>query len=99
MSEHRGPVLSNTAFAALLVVTATLIVQALLDNYRLRLARTALESQFAQQREPLEQAQALRAQLEGIAGATAILAEQGNTNAIIIRDQLQQQGITIRPPQ
>lgn len=99
MSERRQPILSNAAFAALVVVTATLIVQALLDNYRLRLARTALESQFAQQREPLEQSEALRAQLEGIAGATAALAEQGNSNAIFIRDQLQQQGITIRPPQ
>lgn len=97
MNDPRRRPLSTGAFLAMLLVTLTLLIQAVFDNYEMRLTRKALDGRFAQQHEPMEKAKTLREQLEGIAGAVAALAEQGNPNAILIRDQLQKQGITIRP--
>src|SRR5262245_43286185 len=85
-------------FVALLLVIAVLLVQAVADNGELRTTRTQLDVQFEKQTPLIEDAQKIRTQLEGISGDTAALAEQGNANAIKLRDQLAQQGVNIKPP-
>lgn len=45
----------------------------------------------------LQQAQRVRAQLDAIARGTLQLAQQGNTSAALIVDQLARRGITINP--
>jgi len=98
MSDASDRDLSWSAFVPLLVIVLALLVQSFYQSARLRAEREALEAQYTQQQPPLEESQKLRTQLESLAGATATLAEQGNENAIKLRDYLQKQGITIRPP-
>jgi ribosomal protein L9 len=59
--------------------------------------RARLDEIRANQEATLEQAKAMRAQLDSIAKKTAVLAEQGNVNARKIVDQLRAQGISINP--
>ena len=67
-------------------------------NTQLQREGDILSNQRDQQTTPMEEADRLRNQLQAIAGATAVLADQGNENAILIRNQLRAQGITIQPP-
>ena len=99
MSEKRGSGMSLGVFLPLLIVAVTLVVQIFFQNGKIRQERDLLATQWAQQRDPMEEAQKLRNQLQSIAGATAVLAKEGNANAILIRDQLAAQGITIKPPE
>lgn len=89
----------ETLFAPLLLVILTLFVLTLNTTFDLKTARDSLVAQHTAQEATLGEAQKLRSQLESIAGDTAILADQGNQNAIKLRDYLQQQGIKISPPQ
>lgn len=98
-SSTRSRGMSMTVFVPLLLIAVTLLIQVVYQNVQLRRERELLDNQWSQQRTTLEDAQKLRNQLQSIAGATAELAEQGNKNAILIRDQLQAKGITIQPPQ
>jgi hypothetical protein len=91
--------MSLAVFIPLLMMALTLLIQVFYQNTQLRREREILDAQWNNQRTTLEEAQKLRTQLQSIAGATAILAEQGNQNAIQIRDQLRAQGVTIQPPQ
>ena len=99
MSEKRGSGMSLGVFLPLLIMAVTLVVQIFFQNGQIRRERELLATQWAQQRGPMEEAQKLRNQLQSIAGATAVLAKEGNANAILIRDQLAAQGITIKPPE
>ena len=80
------------------MIVFILLVQTVQDTTRLNREQDELENQIAQQRDTLEEAQKVRTQLEAIAGETATLAEAGNQNAILLRDFLAEQGVTIRPP-
>lgn len=95
MSRHRQLMAPGT-FVILLLLVTTLIVQTAFQTRHLRTQSANLSLQHTQQQAAVEQAQQVRRQLESIAGATARLADQGNPNAILIRDQLQSQGVTIR---
>ena len=98
MSESSDRGLRWSVFVPLLVIVLALLVQSLYQSSQLRTERETLETQYEQQKQPLEESKKLRTQLESLAGATATLAEQGNKNAIKLREHLQKQGITIRPP-
>jgi hypothetical protein len=89
----------DTLFVPLLLSVLTLFVLTLNTTLDLKNARASLVAQHAAQDGTLAEAQKLRSQLESIAGDTAVLADQGNQNAIKLRDYLQQQGIKISPPQ
>jgi hypothetical protein len=89
----------DTLFVPVLLTVITLFVMTLNTTLDLKSAREALIAQHNAQDGTLAEAQKLRSQLESIAGDTAILADQGNQNAIKLRDYLQQQGIKISPPQ
>jgi hypothetical protein len=85
-------------FVPVLLILFALIVQAAADHVELRTTRGQLDAQYTKQTQPLDEAQKLRSQLQAIAGDTALLAEQGNPNAIKLRDLLAQQGVNIKPP-
>ncbi len=91
--------IAPTVFIPLLLVMITLAVQAFTARAGYSHQLNLLVTQQRQQDPVVEQARTLRQQLESIAGATAALAEQGNPNAIIIRDQLKSQGVSIQAPQ
>ncbi|MEM7078888.1 MAG: hypothetical protein AAF513_09690 [Pseudomonadota bacterium] len=86
------------SFAILALIIVTLIAQAWTTRQDYAAQITVLDARLAQQYQSIEQSNTLRQQLQSIAGATAELAEQGNRNAITIRDQLKAQGIAINPP-
>jgi len=98
MSDDRAHVQWGV-FIPLALLIFTLLGQSVFQRSQLTAEHAALDGQYRQQAQPLDEAQKLRAQLESLAGATATLAEQGNQNAVRLRDYLQQQGVTIRPPQ
>lgn len=64
--------------------------QLVAEHRQLNQARAQLEAAF-------ESSTKLRASLDGIAAATAKLAEQGNANARVIVDELRRRGVTINP--
>jgi hypothetical protein len=88
----------TSTFIPLLIIALTLLLQITYRNTQLQREGDILSNQRDQQTTPMEEADKLRNQLQAIAGATAVLADQGNKNAIQIRDQLRAQGITIQPP-
>ena len=95
---HSTPGLDTGFFAVLLMIVFILFVHSIGETIDLNRDRATLNNQIAQQRELLNEAQKVRTQLEAIAGDTAMLAEAGNQNAMMLRDFLAQQGVTIRPP-
>ena len=88
----------TSTFIPLLIIALTLLLQITYRNTQLQREGDILSNQRDQQSTPMEEADKLRNQLQAIAGATAVLADRGNKNAILIRDQLRAQGITIQPP-
>jgi hypothetical protein len=89
---------SRSLFLPLLLTVLALFAQTLSATVDLSRVRNAFLAQHAAQEQTIAEAQKLRAQLESIAGETAQLAEQGNQNAIRIRDYLQKQGVKLNPP-
>jgi hypothetical protein len=89
----------DTLFVPVLLTVLTLFVLTLNTTLGLKSARESLVAQHTAQDGTLAEAQKLRSQLESIAGDTAVLADEGNQNAIKLRDYLQKQGIKISPPQ
>ena len=95
--ERRG--LSDTAIVGLLAgLTAILLLQTVYQTQRLWSDSANLEARHAAQEAVLADVEKVRAQLESLAGQTAILAEGGNANARQLQEQLRAQGVTIRPP-
>ena len=89
----------SSTFIPLLIIALTLLLQIAYRNSQLQREGDMLSNQWDQQSSPIDEANNLRNQLQAIAGATAVLADQGNENAILIREQLRTQGITIQPPE
>ncbi len=89
---------SMAVFVPMLFGLVALVMQANQSAAEFDGRLQVLQAQHQQQSAVVEQSQKLRTQLESIAGATAKLAEQGNPNAIVIRDQLKAQGISINAP-
>ena len=98
MSESANQGMRTSTFIPLLIIALTLLLQITYRNTQLQREGDILSNQRDQQSTPMEEADKLRNQLQAIAGATAVLADRGNKNAILIRDQLRAQGITIQPP-
>jgi hypothetical protein len=59
--------------------------------------RGALQELIANQQEPLQEAQRVRAQFEGLVTGTARLARNGNPNAQRVQGELQRMGINAEP--
>src|ERR1700722_20638938 len=69
------------------------------QTYQLIREHSFLEATEAGQQTPLEQAIQVRQDVEALAGATAVLADQGNANAKQVVEIMRQQGIALRAPQ
>jgi hypothetical protein len=88
---------ANTAFLPLLLTILAVAgwfafqsVQLVMEQQQMSKALSALETQQAN-------ATKLRSALDSVATATAKLAAEGNSNAIVIVDELRKRGITINP--
>jgi hypothetical protein len=88
--------ISFGTFVILLLVIAIQGTQLLFSNVQLRREQVEIARQFEVQTPQIESAEQLRRQFEGIAGAVAKLADEGNQNAATVRDQLAAQGISLR---
>ena len=97
-TSHSSRGLDTGLFVVFLLIVFVLFVQTAQDAFQLGRDRAILKNRIEQQVNTVTESQNVRAQLEAIAGDTAMLAEAGNQNAIQLRDFLAQQGVTIRPP-
>jgi hypothetical protein len=79
-----------------LIVAAFFLITAF-QTERLVQEHAGLTAVRAAQQISLEQAGKLRARFQVLAGGTAKLAQAGNANAKAVLDQLEAQGITLRP--
>jgi len=76
--------------AAVLVLSGFLLYQAIAD-------RSALLATIANQQQPLQQANRIKMQLDGLARATAKLAGDGDAGAKEIVEGMKKRGIRIEP--
>jgi len=82
---------------AVTLVTFTVVAWFAFQTYQLVRERSSLQSVRAAQEPTIEQAQKLRAQLDAISKKTLELAQQGNSGAALIVEQLAKRGVTINP--
>lgn len=59
--------------------------------------RDMLRQRLSELDKPLQESARIKAQVEAVARGAAQLAQQGNSNAQAILDQLRQAGITVNP--
>ncbi len=90
--------MSLGAFVILVLVIATQATQLYFTNSQLRSEQAEIARQFEQQTPQVDSAEELRKQFDGIAGAVAALAEQGNPNAIGVKEELAAKGVNLRAP-
>jgi hypothetical protein len=79
-----------------LIVAAFFLITAF-QTERLVQEHSSLAALRTQQEATLEQADRIRARFQMVAGGVTKLAQSGNANAKAVLDQLQAQGITVRP--
>jgi len=86
---------SRSLVLPLVLVIVAVLMMLSFQTVTLWQEREALTVRYAKQEPALQQSQQMRAQLDSIARKTADLADQGNTNAALLVETLQQRGITI----
>ncbi len=87
----------RSAFLPIVLLGLTLLVSTGYQTVQLAREEDALASLLAQQQQPLENSQKLRASLDAIAKQTQLLANKGNANARLIVEALNKRGVTINP--
>jgi hypothetical protein len=90
--------MSFATFVILLLLVGTQMAQYFFTNMQLRRERDTIASQYDTQTPQLETSRQLRSQFDGIASAVARLADEGNPNAIRVRDELAARGVSIKAP-
>lgn len=98
MSSH------ETGESGILMLVVTLILACVLvqngyQTFQIIDDRDRLAQRIEAQEATVRDAEKVRAQLLSIAGQTAVLAEQGNPNAVRLVELLRAQGVTVRPPE
>jgi hypothetical protein len=86
--------LAYLVFIALLA----LVIQNAYQTFRIVDDQERIRARIAAQEASVQDAQKVRAQLLSIAGQTALLADDGNSNAQVLVERLKAQGVTITPP-
>jgi hypothetical protein len=84
-------------FIPLFLIAIALVIWTGFQTTQLWKERKYLKTVLDNQNPTVEQAQKLRAQLDSVAKGTLQLANQGNSNAKIIVEELRKKGITINP--
>jgi hypothetical protein len=92
-SEEGG----RSYFIPLLLIAVAVVIWTAFQTTQLLRERRYLKAVLTDQSPTVEQSQKLRAQLDSIAKGTLQLANQGNSNAKVIVDELRKKGITINP--
>jgi hypothetical protein len=88
---------ARSPFIPLLLLASALVAMLGFQAYQLLDGRKNLQDLYSSQEEPYAEARRLRVQLDGIAGGTARLAEEGNANARRVVEELSKRGITVKP--
>ncbi len=96
-SEPASPQERPGPWLAITLVTLAVVPWFAFQTYQLARERSSLQSVKAAQEPTIEQAQKLRAQLDAISSKTLELAQQGNSGAALIVEQLAKRGVTIKP--
>jgi phosphoglycerate-specific signal transduction histidine kinase len=91
--------MSIGTFIILALLMLTVGTQMVITHNQLRREQVEIARQYDEQTPQITSAQELRDQFNGIAGAVAQLADEGNPNAVRVREQLAQQGINIKAPE
>lgn len=97
MSERGKNGARHSAFLPLLLLASGLVVMTGFQTMQLSREADLLEQRHAQQEGPLKEATTVRTQLEAVAKGTALLARDGNSNAVQLLEQLRRAGITVNP--
>ena len=87
----------RSPFVPLLILSTAFLTLLTFQTLQLYRDYGGLQELEDAQQQPLEEAQRLRTQLDGVAADTARLAEQGNANARRVIDELRKRGITVNP--
>ena len=90
--------MNKSALILLLIAVLALVVQNAYQSFQIMADQERLRARIAAQEASVQDAQKVRAQLLSIAGQTALLAQQGNSNAQLLVERLEAQGVTITPP-
>jgi hypothetical protein len=88
---------SSSPWPALALVVIAVLAWFAFQTAQLVRERSSLQAAKGSQDSTLAQAEKLRAQLDSIAKKTLELAQQGNTNAALIVQELAKRGVTINP--
>jgi len=83
---------------ALALVALALLLIAVLETAQLATQYATLSGVHADQEPSVSEVGRVRRQLDALAGETARLAAAGNADAQAVVDEMQRQGITLRPP-
>ncbi len=87
-----------TTEPALALVALVLLAVAVLETAQLATQYETLSGVRVAQEPSLSEVGRVRRQLDALAGETARLAAAGNSDARAVVDEMQRQGITLRPP-
>lgn len=87
----------RSPFVPLLLLSAAVSMLLIFQTVQIYRDQGSLQGLKENQQQPLEEAQRLRTQLDGVAADTARLAEKGNANAQRVVEELRKRGITINP--
>ena len=90
--------MSRTTVSLLLIAILAVVIQNGYQTFQILGDQDRLRARITAQEASVQDAEKVRAQLLSIAGQTALIAEQGNTNAQLLVDRLKAQGVTITPP-
>ena len=96
-AEPGSPQERASPWLAVTFVTLAVAAWFAFQTYQLVRERSSLQSVRAAQEPTIEQAQKLRTQLDAISSKTLELAQQGNSGAALIVEQLARRGVTIKP--
>ena len=97
LEPESRPERSRDPWPAVALITITVVAWLAFQTVQFVREREALHTVKTAQEPTLEQAQKLRAQLDSIARSTLKLAEQGNSGAALIIEDLARRGVTIVP--
>lgn len=92
------PTRGKSPFVPVLLVTLAMTAWFGFQTYQLARERQQLAQLRTVQDGPVEAAAKVRASLDSVATATALLADHGNVNARVIVEELRRRGITINQP-
>jgi len=84
--------------AVVVLLAATVLLMAVLETMQLVAQYSTLADVRTAQQPSLAEIARVHTQLDALAGETARLAAAGNANAKAVVDEMQRQGITLRPP-